>query len=529
MWLPVSWSVNKWLLLFGNVFFGSLLITLTFTNVFPLDPVNFLFFSFIGLLFALYRPGWAFLLLIGMLPYEHITIAPDGWPLDLRPYQWLLVLILMALLIRVALKRFPLEKFVLNFWDKLLIVFGVSAGVSALMSTDQMVALKISVIIFSFLLLYFCCRLFVRSVDDARMLVPFILSSFMVVACFAIVQNILFLSGWESLEVMSGRPNATFAEADWLGGYLAVIIVGMCAFIAFPFATIERVALKRLRFLFSFFLFVGYVALLVSVSRSAWLAAFVGILFIVLYFGWQKNVWRSIREWDSFGLRDSVSVKLYIVAPGLLALFVVSFFHFTSFDLWDRGKSVTSGEQKITIACERLVTLPEKIVSTEALADFGCVHIRLEEKEVKQNVGAYVTEVFRDDPNVHLRQDIYKKSMAFGREHWFAGIGFGVIGQYLGTDERGVGLNTSNLFLEIWLGSGLMGIAAFGMLWFGLGYRWLSLGIRQQNAGALIVGSVWIATTVFNLFNAGLLLGWFFVFLALLSVVLPVNKTQTYE
>ncbi|HLC95137.1 MAG TPA: hypothetical protein VJH89_01490, partial [Patescibacteria group bacterium] len=150
-------------------------------------------------------------------------------------------------------------------------------------------------------------------------------------------------------------------------------------------------------------------------------------------------------------------------------------------------------------------------------------------KEVKQNVGAYVTEVFRDDPNVHLRQDIYKKSMAFGREHWFAGIGFGVIGQYLGTDERGVGLNTSNLFLEIWLGSGLMGIAAFGMLWFGLGYRWLSLGIRQQNAGALIVGSVWIATTVFNLFNAGLLLGWFFVFLALLSVVLPVNKTQTYE
>ncbi|PIX89921.1 MAG: hypothetical protein COZ29_02715, partial [Candidatus Moranbacteria bacterium CG_4_10_14_3_um_filter_45_9] len=132
--LPFGWSSNKWLLIFANMFAGIILIILSHTSVLPLENVNFVFFSFVGLLFALYRPGWTFLLLVGMLPYEIINIAPKSLPLTLRPYQWILILLALALIIRYALKRFPVEKFVPNRWDMSVLVFGGGAFLSAMMS-----------------------------------------------------------------------------------------------------------------------------------------------------------------------------------------------------------------------------------------------------------------------------------------------------------------------------------------------------------------------------------------------------------
>ena len=57
---------------------------------------------------------------------------------------------------------------------------------------------------------------------------PIIISSATVVGLYAIIQNILYKNGGLHMEVMPGRPNATFAEADWLGMYLVfVIAIGM--------------------------------------------------------------------------------------------------------------------------------------------------------------------------------------------------------------------------------------------------------------------------------------------------------------
>src|SRR3989344_4637561 len=127
-----GWSMNKLLLVLFNVFAGVVLIALSFAGVLPLDTVDLIFFSFVGFLCALYRPGWAFLLLVGMLPYEIINIAPESFGITIRPYQWILVLIMLALLVRVALKRFPLEKFVPNIWDILLIVLWIGSVVATL-------------------------------------------------------------------------------------------------------------------------------------------------------------------------------------------------------------------------------------------------------------------------------------------------------------------------------------------------------------------------------------------------------------
>lgn len=532
--LPFGWSMNKLSLVAFNMFAGIVLIALSFTAALPLDPVNFAFFSFVGFLCALYRPGWAFLLLIGMLPYEIVNIAPESLGITIRPYQWLLALIIVALAVRLALGRFPLEKFVPNIWDILLVVCGAGSLFSALMSDDQTAALKLSVILFSFIALYFVCRMFVRSADDARMLLPFLFSSFLVVACYAILQNILFLSGRESLEVMAGRPNATFSEADWLGGYLAAMVAALSALIVSPALVSRYAPLRMARLIFSGLLFFGFAALILTVSRSAWLAALAGISAALLIFGWQRGIFDALWWRNTQILKRALLVKFFVAIPFAAALLLVYAAGLSPFDLLDRSKSVASGEQKITIACGRAVPLPDKIASLEALAEYGCEHIRLEDIAAKQGAGMYVTEVFRNDPNVDIRQGIYGKVADILKEHWFSGIGFGVISGYLGTDGRparnaseassrndaggGAGLNASNIFLEVWLGAGVIGALAFMIFWIGLIGKWLYLAFNQRSSLGLILVSTAVATTIFNLFNSGLFIGWLFVLLAFLQI-----------
>lgn len=524
MSLPFGWSANKLLLVCFNVLAGIVLIGISHTSALPLGSVNFFFFSFVGFLFALYRPGWVFLLLIGMLPYEIINIAPVSFGITVRPYQWLLVLVTLALLIRLLLRRFPLEKFIPNFWDVALIIFTFASLLSALMSDQKVIALKLSIILFSFLLLYFICRIFVRSIDDARMLLPFLLSSFLVIAVYAIWQNVFFQNGQESFEVMAGRPNATFPEADWLGGYLAVMITALVSLVVSPALVSKYASIRQTRLIASVLLFLGFIALIITVSRSAWLAALFGITTALVLFGWQRGVFDALYWRNKQVLKRALYVKLFISIPFLLSLLAVFVFGLSPFDLMDRSKSVASGEQRITIACEKETVLPEKVGSIEELEVFGCQHIRLESIEEERVAGRYVTEILRDDPNVKIRQNTYTKISLLLKEHWFSGIGFGAVSRYLGDDERGVGLNASNIFLEVWLGAGLIGFLAFVFFWFGLGCRWLFSAYKGNSPLALILGSVFISITVFNFFNSGLFLAWFFVFLALL--VSPVSETS---
>ncbi|MFZ2187752.1 MAG: O-antigen ligase family protein [Candidatus Moraniibacteriota bacterium] len=521
--LPFGWSVDKWLLVLCNMLAGTLLIVLSHTTALPLDDINLIFFSFVGFLFALYRPGWAFLLLIGMLPYEIINLAPANYPLTLRPYQWLLVLITLALLVRTAFRRFPLEKFVPNIWDAALVLLSIGAWLSALASDQTTVALKLSVILLSFVLLYFITRLFVRSIDDARMLLPFIFSTFLIIAAYAIVQNVLFQSGQESFEVMAGRPNATFAEADWLGGYLAAVLVVLSALIASPALIAKNNSTRLLHYIFSTLLFLGFVALLITVSRSAWLATLCGMLAVLFLYAWKNGVWRALFEKNRAVLQEILRIKLSLLAPLFLAFFLVYFSGLSPFDLFDRSRSTATGEQRITVACEKEIVLPEKIARAEALRPYGCEHIRLEEVAARQEAGEYVAEVFRDDPNVYMRREIYGQVTDILREHAFFGIGFGNIASLLGTDERGAGLNASNIFLEVWLGAGIIGFLAFLFFWFGLGATWLYRGFQQRSALTIVLAPLWITLTVFNLFNSGLFLGFFFACMACL-LILPSHE-----
>ncbi len=116
----------------------------------------------------------------------------------------------------------------------------------------------------------------------------------------------------------------------------------------------------------------------------------------------------------------------------------------------------------------------------------------------------------RPDPNVVIRKQIYQTSLLAIQEHPFFGIGWGAIGDWLGRDERGAALNASNIFLEIWLGSGLFGVSAF-LLFVGgavfLVYQdiWR---LRKTTELSFFIRLTFVGLLAFDMFNSGFLLGW---------------------
>jgi O-antigen ligase len=141
----------------------------------------------------------------------------------------------------------------------------------------------------------------------------------------------------------------------------------------------------------------------------------------------------------------------------------------------------------------------------------------LEAIEQELAEGNQVTEIYRNDPNINIRSSIYSRAWSEIKNHPLFGIGWGGIGGILGVDGRGVGLNSSNIFLEIWLGSGIIGFLAFVVLWIYVLLRAAHAFLHRDGEGqavALFIILAWAGLTVFNLFNAGIMLAIFWVFLA---------------
>ena len=489
-----------------NTLFGSLGIFFSLNGVLPLGLGNFIFFSILIFLMALYRPVWIFLLLIGMLPYEIVDLAPAGFGIFLRPYQWLMLILLLAVAIRSLAKRPFFSPFHFVWTDALPVLFLVGAFLSSFGSASFGSSGKLALILGSFVALFFLIRFFVRTEKAAVQLLPFLLSSCGVIIVWSITQNILFALGKESFQVMAGRPNGTFSEPDWLGMYLLFPI-------ALSLAWLYRndILRKRIRenILPTGMLFLGVLTLLLSMTRSAWLGlAGMGIFFsgaVLITF---------------LKLGDPKRAFLLLGKSGVtvcLALAAVPILHLSRFSLFDRAISV-GGVQEITIACVDAGKAPERIHDVGELAEYGCRHILLEEKESFLESGYIVREIGRDDPNISIRQSVYGRAVSLAYEHPLRGIGWGAIGSELGTDERGSALNASNMFLEFWLGSGLIGLFAFSLLWFAYGFQSGKVALTgggSEVAFHLFFHLVWIGFSIFNLFNSGILLGIFFAFLGL--------------
>jgi hypothetical protein len=502
----VSMSFIAKSLLFGSGVVTAALLLLSYGGALPLGLADFLFLFCLSALAAAYRPGCMFLLLVSVLPLEIVNLAPAAVGSGVRPYQFLMAAIYAGLAIRFFARR-PLPGWPrLHVGDLLLLLVPIGSLFAISNAIDRSVSFHLSIILFSFFALYFLFRVYVRTSEDVGRILPFLILSATLVTYVSICQNILFLSGKESFEVMPGRPNGSFAEADWLGmfiGFMCSILIAAGYLIASRSESVRQfVRMKR-----SGFLLLGLTAsltvLIITMSRSAWLGTAMTTLiaFLLALLSHRTRVGRRL--------------LLVVLSAGCVALILTFAIPLTNFDVLGRASSIGSGLQSITVSCERKTSLPDTVISTESLALYGCRHIDLEEIDSERAIGHYITVVDRNDPNVSIRRQIFSHSIALGMEHPILGIGWGSVTSALGKDGRGAGLNASNVFLETWLGSGLLGLIGLTGFLVMLAYRSVRDFLMFRGVFAFFIISAFAGIITFDLFNSGILLGFVWALLGI--------------
>lgn len=505
------WNSKRWrLCILFSIFSLPFLFSFLQNTSFPLSVTVFLFFVF--LVIAILSPRSVFVLMIASVSFEIINFLPQDWGFSLRPYQFLAGVIFLGLCIRNGysfLRQMHWNFSHIHFIDIgiMLIVFG--GILSSFFSDFFAESMRLSIIILSFAFLYVLVRVFLKSTKDIVLVMPYILASFVSTALYALIQNAAFLHGmaWHR-EIMPGRPNAFFSEPDWLGFYIALFLF----VIWFLFFSIERKkegerdwigVLLPLWIASSF----GFMALIITVSRSAWLGLFFGLSSLIVWSIWKQK-------------KQSIGKIIFFVLSLFVAILYVLILPLTNFELGNRAQSSISGLQEITISCISKVNLPQQIALEEDLIDYNCRHINLEEIEGEKASDRYVTKIFRKDPNAEIRKDIWRKTKELIGKNFFFGIGWGGIASAFGEGSRGEYFNASNLFLGIWLGSGIGGFIGLVMIFIYLGYFSIrSLFSKDRDTSKIGIGvlGTLIIVFVFNMFNSSESLAVMWVWLGILT------------
>jgi O-antigen ligase len=527
-----KFNKSKSYLLIANILLVFFLILLSNLGVLPIkDTGDFLFFLILALLFSLYRPGWSFLLFIGTIALDNINLAPESLGISVRPYQFFAGITIIAILTRLAVRRlnFKLPKIIWIDW--IVVIFATSGFISSLLAIDKSLAFKNSIIAASFVAVYFLARVFIQNLDDLKKIIPFFLISSVLIVIYGIWQNIRFTHGLEGFEAMPGRPNATFTEPDWLGIYLVLLIAVLYSLVYyfnkenedsssqisnFKFQISNKILNYKYQILNFLFLTLSFSLLIITVSRSAWLGvAAVTVSFLIMTL-------IKDRQWNKFFKRLGFIATAIIISIGLVYVF-----NLTSFQLFNRVQSTGTGLQKITVSCaltdcEQMDCIDQKelkpgsiINSINDLDKYNCRHINLEDMQKEKALGNEIVEVYRTDPNVNIRSQIYQKSWNQIKNHTIFGLGWGNIGEILGKDERGSSLNSSNIFFETWLGAGIVGLVALMAIWVYILTTSIKL-FRKSSLGESSFGLFLFLGTVSllipNLFNAGIFMGILWLF-----------------
>ena len=470
------------------------------------------------------KPRWAFWLFLMLLPLEKIVISPAGFPFSVRSYQLVGFVLVLILIIKWTFKKldFKLLSFrKICFLDKLVFLLIVFALPGIMNSPDRAVSIKLTLVLISFIALFWLVRNFLQTKTKQLEALWFFTVGSVPVLLFGLYQAIAFRVGWPHFEVFNARINSTFFEPDWFGIYLVFLFALELLFLL----VVEKVkkrdvmignfyAVKLARAAVFIDIFLITALLFLTGSRSAWIGAVVvGIAYFVTLFFVHKKA-------ASFIGRNAAALFLVIIVSFLFVdLTGLSKFHFAN-----RATSSVSGMQKITISCEKGTHVPRQIEHVSDLDKYSCRHINLEEIENELEKGRIIKETYRLDPNVIIRKNIYAKSWEEIKQHPILGQGLGSSAVILGTDERGSGFNTSNIFLEVWLSMGIGGLVI--MIWillYPVGKSKLALfavkrskkkfEIKKQ-LGLIFIFLTSGAIIIPNLFNSGLLLGFFWVWLA---------------
>ncbi|MDA3815227.1 MAG: O-antigen ligase family protein [Patescibacteria group bacterium] len=549
------------------------LIVFDIKGVFPLGLIWSGVLLILILLLALWKPRQTFWIFIALLPLESVIFLSLGEAISLRPFQVFGFLLVLTVLVKMAFKKndfTPLRfegmflrlKSALrskrkkdeldeifekedenqmknprfNFLDLLIFLLPIFAFLSVINSPGEILPVKQALILTSFVFLYWLARNYLQNTKDKFEVVWFFVIGSLPVIFYGIFQALAFQRGWYDLEVFNGRINSTFTEPDWLGMYLVFLsaIVFWLKFLLWESKgelMIGKWTAQRIGNLFlNLYLLVVFIALVLTVARSAWLGFFgVAVVYFSLLFFWSWNK-KGKWTWNIFFRKPFTIIyselACFVVLIGL-GMGLIYIFNLSSFHLWNRAGSSFSGIQKITISCEQSSEAPEKIQSIEELEGYNCRHINLEEIEKEKDMGFEIREIYRPDPNIEIRKDVYSKTWNSIKEHWVIGQGIGISSKILGTDENGAGLNASNIFLEAWISIGVLGLTIFFLVLFVpvlvvVGKLFASLFSSKKKMDWFkisFIALVFAALVIPNLFNAGWLLGYFWITLAISASV----------
>ena len=518
-----------------SVVAGFALIVLANKGKLPLGKGDFIFLSALALLVALWKPRWIFFLFVAAAGLENVILAGGFLPVQIRPYQFLGGVLIVAVLILFISRQNGFKILKPSWFDWLVFSLAPLTFLSLVNSSNKSASLKNNLVLLSFIALYFLARNFLKSRNDLTKAAAFFFGSNIVVVFYGFFQVFADKIGSKSFEVMFGRPNSTFTEPDWLGIYLVFSLAALFAAIThletrFPSRVSPPLPRGGIKGGVIALIFLNLALLILTLSRSAWIGAGVVIFFWLLF-----SLRKSDNKETSWALNKFANNFLVIFLIFLASLAAIHFGKLSKFDLLDRARSTATSEQKITIACEKNADIPQIISNVSDLEKFGCSHINLEEIETQKSQGKFVAEIFRKDPNVMTRGQIYRKSWDAIKSHPILGVGFGTITQILGADERGAGLNESNIFLQVWAGCGILGliafIAAIGYLFIYAFRRASPICLLNKIIGypaakndfekALNVFAALgiIALVIPNLFNAGLLMGISWIGLAVIASI----------
>ncbi|QQS61431.1 MAG: O-antigen ligase family protein [Candidatus Moraniibacteriota bacterium] len=492
-------------------------------------------FFFIFFLFSLFFFKQALSIFVVSSVFEIINFLPESVSFSLRPYQFFALSLFFSSCIRffiferknIQLKfqnLFPHLKckkintipFHFRFIDGGVLLLGIGSLLSSFFSPFFQESFRLSIIMLSFLFMYGIIRWNFRTKKDVFSLFPWIIFDFFLLACWGIFQNIAFLQHWTfPSESMPGRPNGFFSEPDWFGlGMALALILLVHTFLFFR----EKYQKKLFFIIIGIALLFVCVALIISVSRSAWLASSFGLIILFIF---------SFLE---YGMKSMQKIG-FLLLFFLVAILYVRIIPLTHFELQNRFQSSISGLQEITISCQKEMIFSENLTySLEELSKMGCYHINLEEREKEESLGKFVTRVFRNDPNVSERKNVWMKSFQALREYGFFGVGWGSMEFLFGYDGRGEILNASNIFLNIAIGSGLLGVIGLFFI-FGDIVRSIFQSIFSRKRSTRIIGygifSTFCVVGIFNFFNSAEFLGMLWMWLGLVVPLLYEKSSQS--
>lgn len=554
---------------FIALFIDAILIVANTQGWLPLGLYDFIFLFVLVLAAALYRPRIIFWIFLATLPLDNIIISPAVVLFSLRPFQLLGLILILATVILFLAKKLnfqllsfrkiclicsvldkgncPVEdKKSFGFWDRLVFILPIFAVLGAINSPVQAQSIKLTAVMISFVALYWLLRNYLQDRKSQVEALWFVLVASKGVLLFGLYQMLAWKVGWPHFEVMPGRINSTFTEPDWLGMYW-VFILALVLWLKLYAAKIKTSVMvtnfslnQVINWSANGYLFFIFLSILLTVARSAWLgAAGVGLVYLFLYWRikepMKENPNRELNvEVTKTKLLDVFKSGSNIVLIGLASLLLIEVGSLSSFHFFNRATSSFSGKQLITISCDQTSLVPSEISSVDELANYHCRHINLEEIDQEKQAGKTIQQVYRPDPNVNIRKNIYATTWQAIKAHLIWGQGLGSSSQILGQDERGAGLNASNILLETWLSLGLGGLVIILLLIivFPFGqlanfFPNLAAKMRFQSAVTNLPSESLIqkltaafilltATAIFipNMFNSGLFLGLFWLWIA---------------